>query len=105
MENGKAKIKTEEARKAIWELERHEIFLKGAWKPHPDEHVLDAIATAIHSLKKQTEMNTIREVKEDEGNRAYFYCPDCSHQLSRCSNYCPYCGQKLDWRRSKNAKE
>ena len=27
----------------------------------------------------------------------YFICPNCSNEKCVCGNYCPKCGQRLDW--------
>lgn len=30
-------------------------------------------------------------------SRTYYKCPKCDVTIERWYNYCPYCGQKLDW--------
>ena len=53
--------------------------------------------TAIKALEKQMPKKIIRDIKQDEDNRIYHYCPFCNRQLIRMSMYCPDCGQAIDW--------
>lgn len=89
--------------KATKELERHIQFLRENWKPHPDYNVIEAHGMAINALEKQV----AKKVCEEEW--IYTKC-DCGYEFSRHhgdgfytvpyhkkTNYCPNCGQKLDW--------
>lgn len=50
--------------------------------------------TAIEALEEQLPM-----IPTEEGNYFLVYkCPKCEKVLAIGVPYCPYCGQKLDWR-------
>lgn len=34
---------------------------------------------------------------EDWYYQRYYDCPKCNEEIERYVDYCPYCGQKLDW--------
>ena len=53
----------------------------------------------LEALDKQVAKKTIKTVEHEIG---YYSCPTCNKKIgtnimSYLSNYCPYCGQKLDW--------
>lgn len=57
----------------------------------------NVIDVAINALEKQIPKQITRSISKEEENRAYYYCPICCEWLTRMTNYCPNCGQKLDW--------
>lgn len=57
--------------------------------------VIEAKATAIKALEKQIP----KKPKKHPADSRLTYCPCCGsyHGAIECYNYCPECGQKLDW--------
>lgn len=65
-----------------------------------------ALAVAQKALKKQTPKKPI-SIKNDEDVRigagtwkagvTIYKCPCCNSFISRSSDFCPDCGQALDW--------
>lgn len=53
-------------------------------------------------MKNEKEYRNIYQVdKETEHIEVYavtcYNCPKCDKEIQIHTNYCPYCGQKLDW--------
>ncbi len=71
------------------------------------EPVNEACRMGMDALKKQIpqEPNYISDGYAPDGTEVYdiAQCPECSHEFDEGvndwgSNYCPNCGQRLDWR-------
>ncbi len=71
-----------------------------------DKKVWEAIVTLIEAAKKQEPMKPIIEQGAPSyyGStgicRDYYGCPKCDEKVGRGddkANYCPDCGQKIDW--------
>ena len=57
----------------------------------------EALGMAINALEKQIPKQITRDISKEEENRAYYFCPICCKWLTKMTNYCCKCGQKLDW--------
>lgn len=111
---------------AIKEIERHIQYLKETWKPYPDYDVIEALQIALQALEENQQhraIGTIEEFKalkeksvaKKQGNindfdshlklsKAGFLCCSSTNKDIRYPlislrdlDYCPRCGQKLDW--------
>ena len=50
------------------------------------------------ALKRNEPMKVDLETKDVLPNSGTYYdCPKCDKVIGKHYNYCPYCGQKLDW--------
>lgn len=70
---------------------------KGDWLYDDVQGTADTLRMAINALEKQVKKQITRSISKEEENRAYYYCTICCKWLTRMTNYCPNCGQKLDW--------
>lgn len=88
----------------INKLKRHIEYLKHTWKPHPDYETMDAIGYAIQALEKQIPQSPTYEGDGyADGVLVYdtWICPCCDHHYEvdyDDYDYCPNCGQRIDWR-------
>lgn len=107
---------------AVKEIERHIQFLRENWKPHPDYNVIEALGMAITELEEIQQYRAIGTVEECREARAkqeakkpniwgdgyadgvlvydMYDCPNCGKHYEldyEEYDYCPKCGQKLDW--------
>ena len=61
-----------------------------------------AFDMAIESLKKQIPMEPLeKEYSNDLGENIHVYvipCGKCGHAINFLHSYCPWCGQKIDWK-------
>ena len=72
---------------------------------YPDacyEQLREAVDTAIEALEKQIPKELIAEGDGyADGEMVYdsFYCPSCDYHMEdyEVENYCPNCGQAIDW--------
>lgn len=59
------------------------------------------LSNAVEALAKQIPKrpnNIVYEVTGSfEGTFAQFDCPSCRTEVNHLQNYCPECGQALDW--------
>ena len=69
-------------------------------------HFSEALEIAVEALRKQKPMKSVIEQGAPSyyGGigicRDYCGCPKCGEEVGRGddkANYCPYCGQKIDW--------
>lgn len=61
--------------------------------PHISEEHKQAIDKAIKALKKQIPKKPKRDITEAAP------CPVCGFSvIEKIENFCPHCGQALDWR-------
>lgn len=85
--------------------------------PKESEEACDAVISALKEIQKYREIGTVEECREaverqkpkkplvgidDEGN-GYMICRNCSDIVERecwVANYCPDCGQAIDWEES-----
>lgn len=70
----------------------------------PDEKIDRKIELVEKLVDKATPMKVdlSTERKEDYTGEDWYYqryydCPKCNEEIERYVDYCPYCGQKLDW--------
>jgi len=54
------------------------------------------IKELLEVLKRNEPMRVDLETSLN-GTIGCFYCPECEETLRRSYNYCPDCGQRLDW--------
>ena len=91
------------AREVINKLKRHIEYLKHAWKPHPDYETMDAIGYAIQALEKQIPQYPLYEADGYADGVLVsdtWICPRCGHHYEvdyDDYDYCPNCGQRIDW--------
>ena len=64
-----------------------------------DKEVNDCIKFAIKALKKQNPYKVERTILSVGIPEDFIRCNGCYHEIKYNSemNYCPYCGQALDW--------
>ena len=60
------------------------------------------IDDAIDSLEELINRDKALQVDEETEHievyaDTYYNCPNCNKEIEIHTNYCPYCGQKLDW--------
>ena len=55
------------------------------------------IQKELNELKKRNEPMKVDLAASYDGLLGCFKCPKCGETLRRYYNYCPDCGQKLDW--------
>ena len=70
----------------------------------------DKIGTEEQIVEHEKECRNIYQVDEEtEHIEVYaitcYNCPKCNKEIQIHTNYCPYCGQKLDWKQNENEKE
>ena len=77
---------------------------------HPEQYCKEDYATLQKLVDKEKAMKPREVVRGRSGNIKYkstqYYCPKCSFEVSKSyhnvftpnkNNFCPNCGQKLDW--------
>lgn len=66
-----------------------------------DAEFEDAIAIAISALEKQEPVKPLQQEMDIDG-RAITPCGFCGEELPKSILYdfCPHCGQKIDWRKN-----
>ena len=67
---------------------------------------VSAYKDCLQLLKEVDGKEKPMETKEDVA-RGLGHCPNCGEIISRLDkgNYCPHCGQRLDWKMSDEASE
>ena len=64
----------------------------GGYYPMSEE-----VSEALDNVKKALERNEAKE-PDQMHPRGKWYCQNCYEQhVDNNQNYCPYCGQRLDW--------
>ena len=68
------------------------------------------IDDAIDSLEELINRDKALQVDDETEHievyaSTYYNCPKCNKEIQIHTNYCPYCGQKLDWKQNENEKE
>lgn len=80
------------------EADRHR-YREAEIARHEEEIATEMIKIAV---KKQIEENPIttigtKMVKGKITGYPIYHCSECSRKLSGTFNYCPLCGQKIEW--------
>ncbi len=95
---------------AIRVLKRHYDYLKQTWKPYPDQNALDAIGIAVSLLEKQMPKKPTYDGDGYASDGTFVWdewiCPNCGSRYELeydGHDYCPNCGQAIDW--SENVAE
>lgn len=61
---------------------------------------IQAAEASLNALKrdvKKNPLNIASEVVTDDENAVFGLCPFCGLEVSNDFNYCPNCGQALEW--------
>lgn len=69
-----------------------------------EDGIMSEVKTTIgYNINKDELMEAITKGTAQEvktyycANHNEYYCPNCIKKVESQHNYCPYCGQKLDW--------
>lgn len=60
------------------------------YKGNPTNTQIDALKIAYEALNMQIP-------KKPEKSNMEAICQECAHKLKRCYDFCPGCGQAIDW--------
>ena len=89
--------KYQEALDSLIAIERERTFRRIGTFFHTN---CDALQELVDKeTPKKTKVSTAIEydqIEEDWYEKYYYYCPNCDNLVDK-PNYCPHCGQKLDW--------
>lgn len=82
----------------------------GEWKA--EKYIISnkEVEDAVESLEELINRDKALQVDEETEHievyaSTYYNCPNCNEEIEIHTNYCPYCGQKLDWKQNENEKE
>lgn len=63
-----------------------------------NKEVEDAVESLQELINKEKALQVDEETEHIEVYAdTYYNCPKCNKEIEIHTNYCPYCGQKLDW--------
>ena len=64
-----------------------------------NKEIEDAADSLEELINRDKSMQVIKDTEHIEVYAITCYnCPKCNKEIQIHTNYCPYCGQKLDWR-------
>lgn len=88
LESGTLSIDAEMRRYRDAEIARHE-----------EELATEMLKIAVRKQIEENPITTIRTKMVNGKITGYptYYCGECSRKLYGTYNYCPLCGQKIDW--------
>lgn len=75
--------------------------------PEPEDYAIEEAIKALKEIQQYREIGTVEECREavekqkakkpEYINNGISVCRECGHKLKRCYDYCPECGQAIQW--------
>ena len=93
-------LSSETSLEAVEELK----YYAGFDKDKVVEQIQEAMDMGADTLKKETPQKAVRVIMGANGSTTDG-CPFCGKEFFEMVNYCPDCGQKINWEREKENEQ